>query len=343
MSWLEFYPTATTDTNKAYDSQVGPIRDTRNTSDIRDIQVSDIGKRVTIRFRESDGYHDLVGHLTSTSSIQNRHGQIIEFDPAKIFIWREINPVPRGANSGAPLSIRIYELERLLTETWRAKLEHEHGGWLLRGDGGITKRANSALVLNNTHSDSQIDEVIGWYRNLNLNPTIHLIPTLHQELDEALVKRGFTESLDALVMVKDHDQKLTEVDFDYEVSDQPTTEWLAAQNDQEIAPIMQRSKASYITLRSGRKISAVGRIGYVDDWAVLSRIWVAPSLRQLGLGRKILSAMEAEIACPKIALQVAKSNSIAINLYESFGYQTHHVYRFRELPQRIDLLPDLCC
>ncbi|MFM7861028.1 MAG: GNAT family N-acetyltransferase [Candidatus Nanopelagicaceae bacterium] len=309
-------------------------------------QASDIGKKVTIRLLDIDGYRDLVGHLTSPNTLKNRHGQIVEFDTSKIHIWREIQPVPRTATSGAPLSTRIYELERALNKTWRAKDETLMDGWILRADLGITKRANSALVLshgfqNEADLNDAIDKTIGWYRERDLIPTLHIIPTLHQLLEEKLDLRGFSDSLDALVMVKDH--KAIPVNFDYEVSDSPSQAWLAAQGDQEISELLQRTPAKYLSINDGGKTVAVGRIGFADGWAVLSRIWVSNELRGMGLGRKILSALEAEADLSKIALQVASNNEVAINLYESFGYQIHHNYRFKALPQRIDLIQDLCC
>lgn len=309
------------------------------------ISESDIGKRVTIRLKGEDGYRDLVGHLISPTSLRNRHGEVKEFNPAQIHIWRIVDEVPRTATSGAPLSIRIYELEEALNKTWPAKTQEYKSGWLYRADNGITRRANSALVLN---QENHIDDAIGWYRERDLTPTIHLIPALHAQLDQELVGRGFNDSLDALVMVKDHDA-LSYIDSkkfwsSYEVSESPDIEWLAAQGDEQLAELMQRSRGKYLTLRdtSGQAI-AVGRIGFADDWAVLSRIWVAPNERGKGLGRKIMYALESECDAPKIALQVAKSNSVAINLYETFGYQIHHEYRFRALPQRISLIQDLCC
>ena len=303
-----------------------------------DIRESDIGKRVTIRLNDGDGYRDVVGHLTATNALKNRHGQIVEFDPTKIHRWREINATPRTATSGAPLSIRIYELERALNKTWSADEEVEVDGWIFRADIGITKRANSALVLS---GKDQIDRAIGWYRERDLNPTIQLIPTLHQELDEKLIKRGFRETMDALVMVKDHQK--SEVDFDYEVNAVPSNDWLATQGDSEISQLLQRSSAKYLSIKDGEKLIAVGRVAEADDWAVLTRIWVAPESRGKGLGRKILSALEAETNSSKLALQVASTNEIASNLYESFGYQIHHLYRFRAIPQRIDLLQAQCC
>jgi hypothetical protein len=91
------------------------------------ISESDIGKRVTIRLHDNPGFRDVVGQLLSPSSIKNRHGEIINFDPSQIHIWREIKEVPRTATKGAPLSIRITELERALSKTWLAKDEAEFG------------------------------------------------------------------------------------------------------------------------------------------------------------------------------------------------------------------------
>ncbi|MGI9199035.1 MAG: GNAT family N-acetyltransferase [Candidatus Nanopelagicaceae bacterium] len=309
------------------------------------ISESDIGKRVTIRLKGEDGYRDLVGHLISPTSLRNRHGEVKDFNPEQIHIWHIIDDVPRTATSGAPLSIRIYEIEEALNKTWSAKVQEYRSGWLYRADNGITRRANSALVLN---QKNHIDDVIGWYRERDLTPTIHLIPTLHSQLDQELIGRGFKDSLDALVMVKEHDA-LSYIDSkkfknSYKVSESPDIEWLTAQGDEQLAELMQRSNAKYLTLRhDAERVVAVGRIGFADDWAVLSRIWVAPNERGKGLGREIMYALERECIAPKLALQVAKSNSVAINLYETFGYQIHHEYRFRALPQRIDLIQDLCC
>jgi len=316
------------------------------------ISQSDIGKRVTVRLRDGDGYRDLVGFLLSPTTLKNRHGQVVEFDPAEVHIWRVINEVPRTASSGAPLSIRVTELERTLSDSWVAKEEENLGGLLLRADNGITKRANSALVLNAEKlTDQVIDQVIGWYRARNLNPTFALISEIHKQLDTKLIERGFTEFLDAQVMVKDHLANelasLENLDSDGAellIEDFPDSDWLATQNDEQIAELMQRSPAKYLTLKSkSGEVLAVGRVGFAADWAVLSRIWVDPNSRGKGFGKLILQALESVVDAPKIALQVATSNQTAINLYQSAGYKTHHEYRFRWLPQRIDLIQDLCC
>lgn len=298
----------------------------------------DIGKRVTIRLHDNPGYRDIVGHLLSPTTLKNRHGEVIEFNPADIYIWREIIEIPRTATSGAPLSIRIYDLEKVANQTWLASEQEVIGNWILRADVGVTRRANSALILG---SDNHIDEAITWYRSRNLQPTVSLVPALNEELDRELQRRGFLKLLDLDVMVKEPSKP--EVNFDYEVSKQPSDEWLAIHSDQPIANLLTRSDAKYLTIYESGNLISVGRVAFANGWAVISRIWVDPEMRGKGIGRKMLNALEYESNEAKLALQVQRENSIAFNLYQSAGYQTHHSCRFRSQAQRIDLAQDCQC
>jgi ribosomal protein S18 acetylase RimI-like enzyme len=292
------------------------------------ISESDIGKRVTIRLHDAPGFRDIVGHLLSPTSLKNRHGEIVQFDPAQIYIWREIVDVSRTATSGAPLSVRIYDLERLANKTWPAKEELIVGNWIFRADVGITRRANSALILG---SDDQINQMISWYRERGLNPTVSLVPGINQELDNELENRGFKKLLDLEVLVKDPVE--ARVDFDYEISNEPSAEWLAIHNDEPIKELLTKSNAKHLTIKERNKVIAIGRIAFADDWAVFSRIWVAEEARGNGFGRKMLNALEAESAGAKLALQVRLENSAAYELYKSAGYLNHHSCRFRALPR----------
>jgi len=298
---------------------------------VAEISDSDIGKRVTIRLHDEPGYRDIVGHLLSQTSLKNRHGQIVNFDPKKIHLWREIVEVPRTATSGAPFSMRVYDLERTANRTWVAKEEFEIGNWIFRADVGITRRANSALILGN---DNHIDQLISWYQARNLQPTVSLVPTLNEKLDEVLEKSGFEKLLDLEVMVKDPIN--TQTTFDYEVYETPSKEWLAVHKDEQILPLLNRTSSKYIQITNDQELIAIGRIAFADDWAVISRIWVTPNLRGQGFGRKMLQALENESNGAKLALQVRQENIEAYELYKSAGYLNHHSCRFRALPQQIN-------
>lgn len=302
------------------------------------ISQSDIGKRVTIRLHDDPGYRDIVGHLLTTTSLKNRHGEIVQFDPSKIYIWREIEEIPRLAKSGAPLSIRIYNLEKIANLTWRAREEELIGGWIFRADVGLTRRANSALILNN---ENHIDEVISWYRARDLTPTVSLIPTLQGDLDSELERRGFDKLLDLDLMVKDGHE--FENDFNYHVSDQPDPNWLAVHGDEKIESLLLRTPSKYITMVENQELVGIGRTSFAEDWALISRIWVNPKYRNQGYGRKILKALESQSGARKLALQVSTSNLNAINLYKSEGYEIHHTGRFRALSRQINPIQESCC
>ena len=310
------------------------------------ISESDIGKRVTIRLHDAPGYRDIVGVLKSIDSLENRHSEIITFDPNEIFLWREIVDSPRTATSGAPLSVRIYELEKISSETWPAREEESIGGWLFKADQGITKRANSALVLN---AENNIDQLITWYRNRNLIPAVSLVPQLQPDLDQQFAARGFNKVLDVAVMVKDGEAitPINEIDLDkdfyFDVADLPSTAWLAVHKDEAIQELLTKAPAKYLSLKNDSGIIAIGRVAINSGWAVFSRIWVAPELRSQGYGRKILQALESCAGKNKIALQVSTENEIAIKLYESAGFVIHHVNRFRELSPQINLSQDCSC
>lgn len=302
----------------------------------------DIGKRVTIRLHDDPesggGFRDIVGYLLSPTTLKNRHGEIIEFNPADIYIWREIAEVPRTAKSGAPLSIRIYDLERVANKTWRAAEEEAIGNWILRADVGVTRRANSALILG---SDNQIDSTINWYCNRNLQPTVSLVPAINESLDQELERRGFEKLLDLDLMVKE--PSTSQVEFNYEVSQTPSDDWLAIHGDKPIAPLLARCDAKYLKIYKDNDLISIGRVAFADDWALISRIWVAPEARGKGFGRKMLSALEYESNGAKLALQVQRENKSAFSLYQSAGYQTHHSCRFRALSLQKDLTQDYQC
>ena len=83
-----------------------------------DLDPALIGKRLTLRLHDPEGgYRDLVGVLESATTIKKRSGEIVTFDPSQIAIVHPIKEVAQRSGSGAPLSLRIAELETLSTRT----------------------------------------------------------------------------------------------------------------------------------------------------------------------------------------------------------------------------------
>lgn len=71
-----------------------------------------IGQRVSVRLHDGDGsYRDLLGELASPDSIRKKNGEIVFFNPAKVAALRVVVDSDFRAGTGAPLSMRIRDLE----------------------------------------------------------------------------------------------------------------------------------------------------------------------------------------------------------------------------------------
>ena len=72
-----------------------------------------IGKRLTIALRDSHGNtRELLGILLDPKTIRTRDGASESFDPDAITNWRVVSEVATKAGRGAPLSMRVREIDR---------------------------------------------------------------------------------------------------------------------------------------------------------------------------------------------------------------------------------------
>jgi len=305
-----------------------------------------IGKRVTIRLREpGGGFRDIVGILQNERELINSKSKLISFSPDEIAIWREIKPLPDLAGKGAPLSLRIIELEKLSDLTWPALEIIEYGEWRLRISDGFSMRANSVLPIGEPPIDlaSAVDEVTSIYRENNLKPTFSIPLPIFDELDRYLEQRGWNIKIDANFLIRDigaievsgHPQ------FSIEILDYPSKEWLEVNSDQPLEKIMRRYPARYGAIKSGEEVIAVGRIATLGSWSIVTRLFVNPSFRGKGLAKalmnNLLSAAVTDGAT-KVALQVDNENGAALALYQSMGFTTHHKFVYRILAKNSDKL-----
>jgi len=302
-----------------------------------------IGKRVTIRLRETDGgFRDIVGILQNDHELINSKSQRVAFSPDEIAIWREIKPLPDRAGTGAPLSMRISELEKLSDDTWPATQRIEFGKWNLRISDGFTMRANSVLPTGSGPIGEpalalaeSIDHVIDVYRSHNLNPTFTLPLPIYAELDQYLENLGWQLRVSAQFLVKDIAGDFpSEQLLNSEVSDHPSKEWLALQSDEKLEALMLRYPARYGLIRSDGKVIAVGRIATQGKWSLATRLFVDPSNRGKGVAKALMHTLimdAAKCGATKIGLQVDALNGPALALYESMGFRLHHSYNYRSL------------
>lgn len=304
-----------------------------------------VGKRVTLRLREAGGgYRDIVGHIESGTTLRNRSGDLLSFNPSEIAVWREIKPLPDLAGQGAPRSIRIRELEDLFSLTWVADEFEMVGKWLLRASQKAMLRANSVLPRGfgpygepECDLDEAIKSVIDFYSRRNQEPIFQISLPLYKDLDMELEKRGWVEKLRVHVMVGNisHSEVQLNSDITFEVSEKCSDEWLALQDDGfALKKIVERSPALYATLRKEGQVIAVVRSAGQSSWVAITRLFVAPEYRGKDLGRQLMQLLFNELTTlgiNKVALQVSEDNLAAHKLYLALGFKIHHDFTFRTL------------
>ena len=74
---------------------------------------------------------------------------------------------------------------------------------------------------------------------------------------------------------------------------------------------------------SNRRLVATVMSGYEGHRGWINYLAVAPEYRRQGFGRRMIDAAEVrlrELGCPKINLQIRRSNAQAVNFYRSLGF-----------------------
>ena len=301
--------------------------------------VHEVGQRLTIRLRIPEGgFRDLLGILESETSIRRRDGSLSEFLPEDVVVWRVIEPPKDRAGHGAPLSLRIRDIEAAANATWPALETAQIGDWLLRASGKFTLRANSALPLGpppygNPGIDIHegISRVIDFYSAHNLPAVFHIPLPTYGQLEELLREEGWVEKVTVLVMVADIGdfQEAQRATGNWEIESSPTEEWLNFHNDHGVAQIMKGVPARYAGLRINGVLVAGGRAAIHEKWCALSRLYVHPDFRRQGIAKELVQNLlkdAKDLGATKSLLQVDESNLEAISLYEKLGFAVHHSY-----------------
>lgn len=314
-----------------------------------------IGARVSIRFHDPEGgFRDLVGYLESENTLRNRHGELIEFDREKIALYKVIEEKINLAGHGAPLSVRIQELENVLTTTWPPVKQELFGKWLLRTSGKFTMRANSVLPCGKApfgeplkEIDEAIAHVVAHFEKQGLVPTFSIPLPTYQELDSKLFDNGWIEKVRAHVMVGDiAPLAMNKSNFKTTISESFDDAFLALQDDHGVAELMRAYPALYASVFDGEKLIGVGRTSHADGWSALSRVFVDPAYRGQGVSKLIVNALlgaSFEAGIKKSVLQVDSKNTVAISLYSSLGFSFHHEYVYRSYQKTLNLISEECC
>lgn len=239
-----------------------------------------------------------------------------------------------------------------MNKGWPAADSTELDGWLVRRNAGVTMRANSVLPASAPFDlDRALDYVENLYAAHQIAPSFQVGPAAQPgDLDEYLAARGYEVRTPTLVMcaeVADVLAKLPEPTTAVNISSTPGDDWMAlwwvvdghGGSDAQPAArqILNRGRALYATISSGRQAQAVGRLALVDDWAGIYCLAVDPAYRRQGLAQATIHGLlqkATTVGVNHVWLQVVEANTPARALYDRLGFRavSRYHYRVRPLP-----------
>jgi ribosomal protein S18 acetylase RimI-like enzyme len=243
----------------------------------------------------------------------------------------------------------ILGLESRLVNAWPSFDYQAYDGWLLRLADGYTKRANSATPLcpGAALDEGLVDHIVARFVAANVRPTFRLNGLQASEVDRILAARHFREIEPTHVLAAPVDGDC-EPDSEVTIAPRFSKQWVheasAAYGDDKAdeASLMGivsriRQQTAFATLLLDERPVAWG-LGVVERGYVgLYDIVVAPDLRGIGLGRRVVLSLMAW-GCTQGAhtayLQVREENEIARSLYGALGFRLAYRYTHRVMPGR---------
>ena len=243
----------------------------------------------------------------------------------------------------------VLALESRLVNAWPSFDYQVYDGWLLRLARGYSKRANSAaaLVPGAALDGALIDHMVAHFIAENVRPTFRLTTLESPEADRVLEARGFRLIEPTQALIKPIPEDCTgdpAVILEPKVSPRWVRETAQSYggekaDDSILIDIVSRIRqtAAFATLDLDDRHVAwglgVAERGYVGLFDVV----VAPELRGIGLGRRIVTSLMAwgrEQGAHTAYLQVREDNEVARALYLSLGFETAYRYTHRVMPGR---------
>jgi ribosomal protein S18 acetylase RimI-like enzyme len=243
----------------------------------------------------------------------------------------------------------ILALESRLVNAWPSFDYQVYDGWLLRLAKGYSKRANSAaaLVPGAVLDEGLIDHMVEHFIVENVRPTFRLTSLESPDVDRMLEARGFRLIEPTQALTREIPEDCT-IDPAIILEPKVSTRWVreTAQSyggeksdDSILVGIVSRirQQAVFATLDLDDRHVAWG-LGVVERGYVgLFDIVVAPELRGIGLGRRVVTSLMAwgrEQGAHTAYLQVREDNTVARALYRDIGFTPAYRYTHRVMPGR---------
>ncbi len=241
----------------------------------------------------------------------------------------------------------IGALESRLVNAWPCFETELCEGWLLRFAEGYSKRANSAtpIVPGATLDADLIRHIASCFEARGIAPCFRLTGTEDPGCNAELAAFGYELHDPSLVMVADLSADL-ESDEEVRIGPAPKPRWISAAaaayggdkaNADRLGRIVRliRQPAAFATLSVDEEDAAWGLAVAERGYVGLYDIVIAPHLRGLGLGRRLVRALlhwGREERATQGYLQVRETNEIAHQLYRSLGFETAYRYTHRVPP-----------
>jgi len=240
------------------------------------------------------------------------------------------------------MSDREKKIEELSLHAWPASETVRQGDWIMRFEKGYSKRANSVTTLGDFESglDRRIAECEEMYRSRGLRPIFRL-PSFAEPviLDRALEERGYEIVDPTHVMTVPLDGAGAGSDS---IGEESVDDWLDLHKEllddtrskelhKRILDNISTPKFFASLEHDSRKV--VCGMGVLDgEFVGLFDIVTLPEMRRRGLATRLvfgLHSWAADRGASTAYLQVIKSNSGAVRLYEKLGYTSLYDYWYR--------------
>jgi N-acetylglutamate synthase len=255
----------------------------------------------------------------------------------------------------APGSAEILALERVAFEMWPAAEVVAQGGWRLRFNHGVTRRASSVWPGPGDAAppiDARIAAVERFYAERGGAASYQLTPAADPpDLDAALAARGYQVSNRVSVEVADTPRAAALAvppGAVADCSDALSEEWFELSGRRgrfagDAVPVYRAllgrlaGRAGFALVRAGGETAAVG-LGVVSPpWAGVFSMLTLPAFRGKGLGGAVLGTLArwaVERGAARLYLQVDADNAPARRLYARAGFAPRYEYHYRSQPSR---------
>lgn len=242
----------------------------------------------------------------------------------------------------------VQAFEERLVNAWPAFEVEVAGGWILRFAEGYSKRANAAspLVPGAALDPALVRHVLQAYAERGVPPCFRLTGIEDSRADDVLAAEGLVEYDPSVCLTAPLAPDLA-LDGSVRIRPAPKAAWIEAAasayggekaDAEKLGRIVRliRQPAAFATLSLDGEEAAWGLAVAERGYVGLYDIVVAPGLRGLGLGRRLVTSLMAwgrDQGAAAAYLQMREANEVGANLYAALGYTTAYRYTHRVLPR----------